>query len=154
MTHSIIREATYDDLDAVVNHMYQMHQSTSYCTTDFCLETTIASASTFIDNDEICLFVLDIGGKVEGMMIAFIAPTWWGPSLSSSDVLLYISPVYRKQNYASALVNKYVEWAKENGVQDDQIKLGITTEINVDKTASLYKSLGFEGNGLIFKYKG
>lgn len=156
MTHTDIkvRTATMTDVGAVCIHLMDMHETTSYKTTNVDIVKMSQSLMEFVELDGVCFFVLEVDGEVEGFFIGVAMEQWWGHTLQSSDLLLYISPALRNNGVAPTLVNAYTDWALGMGVQKDQIRLGITTDVNVEKTSMLYSSLGYADGGKLFKYEG
>ena len=156
MTHMDIkvREATMLDVGAVCIHLMNMHETTSYKTTNVDVVKMSKSLMEFVELEGVCFFILESEGEVEGFFLGVAMEQRWGHTMQSSDPLLYISPALRNNGAAPLLVNAYTEWALSMGVQSDQIRLGITTDVNVEKTAALYNSLGYDDGGKLFKFKG
>lgn len=156
MTHSDIniREAVMTDVGSICVHLMNMHETTSYKNTNVDIQKMSQSLMNFIELEGVCVFVLEINEDVEGFFIGAATEQWWGHTLQASDLLLYISPAFRNNGSAPALINAYKAWAIGMGVQKDQIRLGITTDVNVEKTSKLYNNLGFVDGGKLFKYEG
>lgn len=156
MTHMDIkvREATLLDISAVCMHLMNMHETTSYKTTNVDVVKMSKSLKEFVELEGVCFFILEANGEVEGFFLGIAMEQWWGYTLQASDLLLYISPAFRNNGAAPLLIDAYTKWALSIGVQTDQIRLGITTDVNVEKTAALYNSLGYVDGGKLFKFKG
>jgi RimJ/RimL family protein N-acetyltransferase len=154
MDKILVREATIDDIAAIGLHMVWMHESTSYSTTHLDTHKMLINLRHFIESSDVCVFVLEVEDEIEGVFMGLVSEQWWGNDLQAVDLLLYISPVFRNNRAAPKLVNAYIDWAKTKGVKSDQIRLGITTDVNVEKTSKLYNNLGFADGGKLFKYEG
>lgn len=154
MTHSIIREATIQDVENIEPMLHEMHSTTSYSSTHYDKYKVLHSLFKFIEAEQVCVFVAESEGELVGLFMGIVDAHWWGDTLTSSDLLLYVPPEHRKKGFAGPLINKYIQWSLNLGVPSESISLGITTDVDVERTSKFYESVGFRKSGVIFDYKG
>lgn len=98
----------------------------------------------------LCLLSVQ-GDEITGMFIGSLSEFFFGDDLITSDLLCYVKPEYRGSRDGYQLLKGYMEWSAEIGA--NVTKLGITTGITEEKTAKLYKKLGFEYSGSVYKLR-
>ena len=144
----IIREATKDDLSECLVLGWEMHQESRYKNQDFNLEKVALFFEIAIHNHKYLFLVGEKEGKIIGGFIGYIMAQWFGDDLQSGDFAVFIEKEHRGGRLALGLIKKYIAWAKSKGVNDNFIGLGITTDVNTEKTEVFYKKLGFNRTGL------
>lgn len=99
--------------------------------------------------EHILIFVAEIDGKVVGYANTWTAYSIWsrGKALTIDD--LYIALPYRRRGIGEKMVECLIEFAEKNGYRRVQLH----AELNNDKAHSLYRKLGFDGEGMMFFMK-
>lgn len=87
--------------------------------------------------------------EYRGFILMGIYENYFSDSKIASDFCLYIKPEHRGGLLVKRLVDKAVEWAKNNGA--NEIRLAHTTGIKSDTAVRLYNKLDFDLVGHIFK---
>ena len=64
---------------------------------------------------------------------------------------LYVKPEYRQHGLAKQLLDTYERWASAIGAT--LITLGVTTEIDPERTYRFYERLGYHNSGRVFTKK-
>jgi len=151
-----IRAGQKRDIPALEQLVKELHDNSSFKYSHYSYDKTVSSIWEMIEQEHMCVFVAEeYDGEhytIVGMFMGFVADYWWGDSLSSSDLLLYITPTHQGKKIAPSLLDEYVAWAREQGVQPRQINIGISTGVNVEKTTALYEQKGFKVSGVNFNY--
>lgn len=93
-----------------------------------------AIAFLAIDND-----------KIVGFMAAMLHEYFFSSRKRVSDLGLYVLPEYRGSRAALKLVKSLETWAKQTGADD--LHLGQTTAVDIDKTRQFYERLGYKTVG-------
>ena len=93
-----------------------------------------AIAFLAIDND-----------KIVGFMAAMVHEYFFSNRKRVSDLGLYVLPEYRGSRAALKLVKSLETWAKQTGADD--LHLGQTTAVDIDKTRQFYERLGYKTVG-------
>ena len=98
---------------------------------------------------EWCCFVAENAEKeLIGVFIGYANSHPFGNDVIASDFILYLLPEHRGGTIAVRLIKKFEAWAKELGVKE--IVLGVSTEVNVERTSKLYERLGYAAKGHTF----
>ncbi len=84
-----------------------------------------------------------------GCIVVFPAPYAFADDVFVADLGLYIRPGHRKGRLAVGLVRRVEDWCREQGYDD--IQLGVSTGVHLDRTSSLYESLGYRESGRTFR---
>lgn len=102
-----------------------------------------------IEKLESIFIVYDEFDNEIGCLIGLIDVDWRTGQRLAFEQGVYILPEYRSTGAGTLLVQYFVEWAKQNNA--DRIQIGTMTGIHVDRTVSLYESLGFELAGFVLE---
>ena len=97
--------------------------------------------------------VVSVGGngEIRGMFVGVLNEHFFSANTIATDLFLYVKPEHRGSRDGYALIKGYLAWCEE--INADVVKMGITTGINEEKTAELYKKLGFSYSGSIYKLR-
>lgn len=98
--------------------------------------------------------VAEENGQIVGMMGAEIFTYWFSDSLMAHDVMIFVSPEYRGKGIGSSLIRVYIEWALNQGVERENIFIGIDSGIDTEQTEKKYNSLGFVRSGISMRLGG
>tara|TARA_B100001250_G_scaffold380115_1_gene371309 strand:- start:57 stop:527 length:471 start_codon:yes stop_codon:yes gene_type:complete len=99
----------------------------------------------------ICYYALMDDGKYQKCVGfgAFTAnPSFFGNDLTATDLILYVLPEHRGSTIAIRILKEYEKWAISQNV--DEISLGISTGINVERTGQFYERLGYRRESVVF----
>jgi GNAT superfamily N-acetyltransferase len=83
--------------------------------------------------------------KIVGFMAAMVHEYFFSNRKRVSDLGLYVLPEYRGSRAALKLVKSLETWAKQTGADD--LHLGQTTAVDIDKTRQFYERLGYKTVG-------
>jgi GNAT superfamily N-acetyltransferase len=90
--------------------------------------------------------VITFGAIKDNKLIGFIAGMkhehFFSTNQKVSDLGFYVLPEYRGCSAAIKLIRKLEGWTKDNGIND--LCIGQTTAINIDKTKQFYERLGYQ----------
>jgi GNAT superfamily N-acetyltransferase len=150
----MIREARYDDLEQILILGWDMHQESRYKDLDYDVEKSAMFFQMAMDDSKYLFLVSEKAGQIIGGFIGYCVSQWFSDDKTAGDLVLYVQPEHRGGLSAVRLVKKYIEWAKDQGVKDGHIGLGITTGIHTEKTGRFYESLGFEKTGIVMSHRG
>lgn len=148
---TIIRDATHDDLDSLMDIAAEMHaESPRFSSLTFAPDKVLQLFISLIQLPNGLLLVAEQDGIIIGGIAALATPHWMSYDLISDDVGLFISAEYRGGVTAARLVKKYMHWARDQGVMPGWTQLGIMTGVHVEETAALYRALGLQQCSLGF----
>lgn len=92
------------------------------------------------------------GGELVGFMLAVVAPSWFGPAITTGDLALYVIPEKRGGSLAARMVKRYIDWAMAIGASD--ITIGVSTGVDPERTGRFYEGMGFTHVGGVYKMRG
>lgn len=91
------------------------------------------------------VLVAENDGQIVGMIVGFASQHFFSEDWTAGELVVYVTPEYRGGSCAVKLIRQYEEWAMSLGVKD--ISLGISTEIDTDRTADFYGRMGYLPSG-------
>ena len=126
-------------------------ESNFYATGEFDEVAVIAFSSYLYTNDDVLVLAVkatEDGGPV-GMLVGQKVPYFFAPSkFMAVDHIVYVAPEHRGSSAAVRLLRGFVEWAEAKDVLE--LRLGVSTGVNPERTGKLYEKLGFANIGGIF----
>lgn len=90
-------------------------------------------------------FVAIENDKIIGFISAIAHEYFFSNRKTASDLGFFVLPEFRGSRAALKLVKSLENWAKEIGVDD--LHLGQTTAVEMDKTKKFYERLGYKTVG-------
>ena len=97
------------------------------------------------DKNHFC-FLAWRGDKVIGLISGYCAEHYFTEDVYAYDTMFYVKPEYRKGRTALLLIRAFEKWAKDNNCVE--ISVGISTEIDTEKTVSFYEKLKYKQSAL------
>lgn len=143
----MIRAAKHEDIPRLVELGQLLHDTSSYASAGINPEKIATLLGQLIDGLGV-VFVAEVGGEVVGGFAGAITEQWFSDDLIAFDYSLFIEPSKRQGLTALKLILAFQNWAKAKGAKE--IRMGITTGMNVEGTSRLYRHLGFEYVGPLF----
>lgn len=135
-----MRRAAHADVPRMVEMAAAMHAESRYQRFRISLPKIEAFFHRIL-GDKAFVVLLD-GDPVHAMFIGMVSDFWWGDDLESSDLLVYVTPEKRGGMSAPRLIRGYIAIAESMGVSD--IKIGVSTGIDTERTLRLFERLGFK----------
>ncbi|GKV93527.1 GNAT family N-acetyltransferase [Pectobacterium aroidearum] len=148
----MIRQATKEDIPALVLLGMRMHQESSYRNLSFDVEKCAGLADQLIASEYGAVLVAEKDGEIIGWMAGGIAPFWFSHDRMAFEYGVFIDADQRGGSAGYRLVKEFVRWAKERGVVE--IRMGITTGVHEDRTGDLYQRLGLQRTGSLYSMGG
>jgi GNAT superfamily N-acetyltransferase len=96
-------------------------------------------------NPNAIAFLATDNDKIVGFIAALSHEYFFSNRKRVSDLGFYVLPEYRGSRAALKLVKSLETWAKEIGADD--LHLGQTTAVEIDKTRQFYERLGYKTVG-------
>ena len=143
----MIRVATHEDIPRIIELGRVLHAESSYSTIPYKEDKVEATMLNVIATGVI--FVAEHDGEVVGGIAGGIAEHWFSTERTAFDYSFFIHPEFRNGAIAIRLMTAFFEWAKLLGAKT--IRMGITTGIHVERTAKLYRAMGFHEVGQLFQ---
>lgn len=145
-----IREMTQGDVQYALGLGVDMHQESWFRDFDFDVNKALSIWDRKVAQpDRWCLFVAEENDKIIGVFAGFANEHFFGNDLVSGDLILYVDPEHRGGTAAPRLIQAYEKWARSIGVKE--IHIGVSTGVNVERTARLFEKLGFGNRAYLFR---
>lgn len=96
-------------------------------------------------NPNALVLVADDGDGLAGMLLGFVVPHFFSDALTASELVVYVDPEHRGGRTGLRLIQRFESWAAGRGAAE--IVLGVSTEVDAERTAALYERLGYERSG-------
>lgn len=142
----MIRTATVQDLPAMLDLGQLLHESSSYARYSFDRDKVAAVLMRAMKEGG--LFVATAKGLVVGGIAGGIAEFWFGRDVHGFDYSFFVHPEHRHGITAFKLLLAFEAWCKSRGATE--IRIGITTGIDVESTTRFYEWHGYAKNGALF----
>ena len=145
----MIRPATHEDVDAIVELGASMHHESNFSPIAYHAGHTAEFIHRLIDSDDGFAVVADRDGVV-GFMLGIAYPAWFGNGQDkvASDLVLYVRPENRKGTSAIFLAQAFRDWAVKSCVV--QARVGTAVGAEGQGANAIYEHLGFARAGLCF----
>lgn len=143
----MIRPATHDDVPALVSLGRLLHDTSSYAGLGYDDEKVSRQCKLLIDGAG-AVFVSQLEDEVVGFIGGGVTEHWFSGEKVAFDYSFFVHPQHRHGVTAVRLICAFETWAKSQGAV--QIRMGITTAVNVQGTTRLFKALGFDDAGVLF----
>ena len=96
-------------------------------------------------NQNVMIILAIDNDKIVGFIAAILHEYFFSNRKRVSDLGFYVLPEYRGSRAAIKLVKSLETWAKQTGADD--LHLGQTTAVDIDKTRQFYERLGYKTVG-------
>lgn len=87
--------------------------------------------------------VAEDNGRIVGMLGAAVRERFFDGSKYSTDFAVYVVPELRGSSAAIRLIKAYEKWADSKGVLPEDIMLGVSTGVEMERTVRVYERLGY-----------
>lgn len=145
----MIRPANSTDITRLQNLGSLLHSLSSYSSIPYSPEKVSALLSNLLTDPNAAVFVAEHNGVIVGGIAGQVVEHWFSEEKLAFDYSLFVEPTRRHGVIALRLLTAFFEWAKLRGAV--RVRLGITTGINPEGTARLYRALGMTDCGLLFE---
>lgn len=143
----MIRAATHDDVPSLVRLGRLLHDTSSYADLGYDDEKVARQCLALIDGAG-AIFVSQLEGEVVGFIGGAVTEHWFSTEKVAFDYSFFVHPEFRHGVTAVRLMQAFERWARAQGAV--QMRMGVTTALNVAGTSRLYKAMGFVDAGVLF----
>jgi len=142
----MIRPAKNSDIPAILTLGERLHQESVYAHISFDRVKVRALMESLIAGGGV-VFVTEKDGVIVGGLAGGITTHWFSEEKIAFDYSFFVAPEHRQGITAFRLLKAFSEWARIKGATE--IRMGITTGINVEGTARFYRAAGFSDAGIL-----
>lgn len=131
-----------ENLAHVLRLALSMQQESAYATVPFDVEQTAVSVVNMVVRNPNGFGVLaHDGDKPVGMICGGMSPYVFSKGALVHDYAWYVLPEYRGSRTAIRLLDMFKKWAMDRGALE--LYMGVTTNVEADRTGQLLERLGF-----------
>jgi GNAT superfamily N-acetyltransferase len=94
-------------------------------------------------------YLVLVADDMSAMLIAHASEMLWFTDKIVVEDLFFVKREFRGTSRAVKLLMELTAWAKEQGAVE--IQIGISTEVNVERTIGFYEKMGFRVSGAMMK---
>ncbi len=143
----MIRKAKMTDIGQMVALGKEMHQESLYRKYEFDELKVVIMLGNMIKDPNAIVLVSEVAGAIEGGMVGFVTPAYFGPETQAFDMALFVSKDKRHGTTGLKLIKAFAEAAEQLGAS--QVVLGNSTGICKEGVMSLYERAGFHHVGYV-----
>ena len=148
----IIRQPRAEDGDALVEMGRRMHGEGAYSFLPYDAEKLRRLMLTIIKEPETyCGLVTEAGGSLVGMFGGYLTDYFFCEERLACDLLLFVEREHRGSSAALRMIRAFSRWAAERGARE--VCLGVSTNINAERTGEFYERMGFARVGGLYKQR-
>lgn len=147
----MVRDATPDDVQAMVRLGQAMHAESRYAAFNFDPIKLASEIEALIEQEDGFALVAERNGEVVGAFIGYVGTHYFGNDRVAMDLALIVAPSERASMLGVQLVKRYIQQAKAKGVAD--IVLSNSTGVDSNRVADLFERLGFQRQGFVFSMR-
>ena len=141
----MVREATPDDFLACVLMGQRMaHESPRFSHSAFDSERCLKLLHTLTESPD--GLVLVVGEEPIGMMLGLVSEQFFSADRVAQELVVYMLPEHRGGRDVVRMIQTFEQWAATRGARE--VVLGVSTEVSTERTAALYRRLGFTDSGV------
>lgn len=138
----IIRDATLNDAPDLLRMGELMHhESPRFNKFTFDLDKTRKLIEFLVTNSNGIVIVAERDGKLIGMLGGMVSEHFFSRDTYACDFVVFIDPEHRGGSTVIRMIKLFEQRAKDLGAKE--VSLGISTEVNTERTANLYEKLGY-----------
>lgn len=142
-----VRYVEMSDIEQCVALGYVMHQESVYRIHPYLPDKVAFLVQTCIDSPEYVGLVAEHNGQIVGFMSGIVGENFFSNTRYANDIALYVHPESRGSTAAVRLITQFLVWCDSMGC--DEVRCGITTQINDPVAIKLYSRFGFDEGGTL-----
>jgi GNAT superfamily N-acetyltransferase len=153
MRHSVnVRCANEEDVPALVELGFQMHQEGAYAFLPFDREKVRRFILNALERpDSNCVLVAEEEGLVIGMLGGYVSDYFFCDERLACDTAFFVQPGHRSGVAAAKLVRAFRDWAVTQGARE--VCLAISSGTRTERVGRFYEHLGLRSVGGVYKQR-
>jgi len=141
-----LEDFSLNNLGDVLRLGAQMHAEGAYSTVEFDVAVTAHCVFEMVIKSPDGFGLIAYAGETPVAMLAGgISTYFFSRKRKAFDHVWFVIPEHRGKRTAVLLLRRFLEWARERGASE--VFMGITTDIEPEKTGRLFEKLGFRPVG-------
>ena len=128
---------------------HMMHQESYYSFMKMSEEKVRQLFEHSVGNDGVHFNVAEKDGEIVGFFYGLTHPHFFSEENVTGDLFFYVRKDLRGSMIGVRLIKGFTDWSKKQNVSYAQI--GITTNINTDRSSALLERMGYEFGGTLYR---
>jgi GNAT superfamily N-acetyltransferase len=137
----IIEKLTENRLDEFIEVVSKMVSEAQFC---YAVPEKSKIINLYKSSNTIGFLAIE-NNEIIGFISGILSEYFFSNTKRASDLGFFVLPKFRGSSAAIKLVKSLESWAKEQGADD--LYLGQTTAVEIDKTRQFYERLGYKTVG-------
>lgn len=141
----MVRVATADDfVPCLLMGQRMAHESPRFSHSAFDMDRCLDLLHKMTNSED--GLVLVVGDEPIGMLLGLVTEQFFSADKLAQELVVYMVPEHRGGRDVVRMIQAFEEWAVSRGARE--IALGVSTEVNTERTAAMYRRLGFVDSGV------
>lgn len=140
-----VEVATLADVPRLAALGFAMHAESDYRDQPYD-EGKVRALMEYLIGGAGAVFVVRRDGEIVGAMAGGVTSNWFNDEPQGFEYGLFIEPAARHGLTALRLVSAFCIWCEKRGAK--RLRVGITTGVQTEGTAALYRLAGFQDGGV------
>ena len=149
----MIRHATPDDLPRLKEMGRAMHAESPVLSVFEIDMDKVEQSIVFGMKKGVVLVHLDAAEAIDGVFLGVVNEWWFSRRLMFCDLAFYVVPESRGGLVAFRLLRAALDWARDQGLNPEDVQLGVSTGVHPELTGRLYERFNFERFGDLYRLK-
>lgn len=142
-----VRVATLPDVPAMVALGQEfIKEAPNYKSRPYIAENAAKHFTNLVKGGGV-IFLVEHQNQIIGGFVGRIGGDWFNNTKIAFDDVMYVKPEFRKTRAAYVLIQTFIGWAVDMGV--DRIQCGTTTGVESKACIRLYEHFGFTQYGTV-----
>jgi GNAT superfamily N-acetyltransferase len=120
------------------------HESPRFSHSTFDMDRCLNLLHTLTSSED--GLVLVVGDEPIGMLLGLVTEQFFSADRIAQELVVYMLPEHRGGRDVVRMIQAFEDWAVARGARE--ITLGVSTEVNTERTAAMYRRLGFVDSGV------
>jgi GNAT superfamily N-acetyltransferase len=122
-----------------------MHEESRFRDVDYLGSKCLALAQRCVEDPAYFGALAIKDGKAIGIMVGYDAEFFFSTDRAAFDLLWFVLPEHRGSTAGMRLLISFAKWAQGRSLK--HVHVGVSTNVNIEKTGSILKRAGFSHVG-------
>lgn len=148
-----VRHATEQDLPRLIELGRLMHAESPTLSGFEFDSGKVGQALIAAMQTGLALVHIDAVAEIDGVFVGVVGERWFSRRRMFVDLALFVAPTRRGGLTACRLLNEAKAWCKAQGLEPEDVQLGVSTGVHWEETGRLYEAVGFERFGGLYRLR-
>lgn len=140
-----------EHIPGVLKAANQLHEESRFSVYGMNQQVLRETLQQYVEDITRLGMVVSYQGEVVGGILAHVERCFANAARMAYDDILYVIPEHRNQGIAKLLIDIYITWCLDQGINSINMTAG--SGITPEKTEQLFLSKGFKPTAVIYEYQ-